>query len=332
MERFIPHPLLPTGQLQTVAGIFSGNPKTPRSSQHAYVSLPDGDKLLVTMDQASHDDGQKPVVLLMHGLGGSDTSSYMLRHSHRLTQAGFPVVRVNHRGCGPAHLDKAREIYHSGRTGDLDATLRFIGERWPGRKSAVIGYSFSGNLLLRYLGAGTHAGEGVPAGMLPPPHVSQALAICPPIDLEFCSHTLISRRNWHIHRYLTLHITKQARAREARRQSGEPIHLPYHLDLRAFDQIYTAPQAGFTSREDYYAECSAKGVLSKIRLPTTILAAEDDPIVPGVIFKDTKLGPKVRLRLSPGGGHMGFINRHVTALGDRRWLDAQVVAWARGVG
>jgi predicted alpha/beta-fold hydrolase len=330
VENFIPHPLLPTGQLQTMAGIFSGIPEMARRTRYEYVSLPDGDRLLVTMDQASHDDGQRPVVVLMHGLGGSDASSYMLRHSYHLTKAGFPVVRVNHRGCGPAHLDKSREIYHSGRTGDLDTTLRFIGERWPGRKTAVIGYSFSGNLLLRYLGAGTHAGEGVIAGMLPPPHVSQALAICPPIDLEFCSRTLISRRNWHIHRYLTLHITKQARAREARRQRGESIHLPHHLDLRTFDQIYTAPQAGFASREDYYAQCSAKGVLSKIIIPTTILAAEDDPIVPGVIFKDAKLAAQVRLRLSPGGGHMGFISRHVTPLGDRRWLDAQIMAWASG--
>jgi predicted alpha/beta-fold hydrolase len=98
--------------------------------------------------------------------------------------------------------------------------------------------------------------------------------------------------------------------------------------LRTFDRLYTAPRAGFASREDYYAQCSAKGELSKIRVPTTILAAEDDPIVPSAIFKDAVLAGQVRLWMVPGGGHMGFISRHMTDLGSRRWLDAQVVAWA----
>jgi predicted alpha/beta-fold hydrolase len=241
-------------------------------------------------------------------------------------------VRANHRGCGPAHLDKAREIYHSGRTGDLDAALRWVDSKWPGRRTLVVGYSFSANLLLRYLGAGTHAAEGVTAGIKPPPHVSKALAICPPIDLEMCSHALLAARNWHIHRYLTYHITKQARAREGRRKIGKPVHLPHRLDLRTFDQIYTAPLAGFASREDYYAQCSAKGVLSDIAIPTTILAAEDDPIVPSRIFGDAPLAAAVRLNVVPGGGHLGFIDRRVTKLGDRRWLDAQVVEWASDVG
>jgi hypothetical protein len=330
MTPFVPHPLIANGHAQTVAGILGKHPPIPNRTIHQQLPLPDGDKLLLSMDLPVRDTPHMPVVLLMHGLGGSGSSSYMLRHSRHLTQAGYVVVRFNHRGSGPTHIDRAREIYHSGRTADIDAALHFIGVRWPGRQSMAIGYSMSGNILLRYLGAGTHPGQGVVEGRLPPTHLSKALAICPPIDLETCSRVLVSPSNWHIHRYLIHHITRQARTLEERTRHIPRTRFPVGIDLRTFDSLYTAPRAGFASREEYYAQCSAKPVLSGINIPTTILSSLDDPIVPASIFQDLPRYESVTLRLEPAGGHMGFISRDMTRLGDRRWLDLQVVEWVQG--
>ncbi len=330
MTPFIPHPLITNGHAQTVAGILGKHPSIPNRTIHQHINLPDGDKLILSIDLPLREDYHKPVVLLMHGLGGSGSSSYMLRHSRHLTQAGYVVVRFNHRGSGPAHLDYAREIYHSGRTADIDAALHFIGIRWPGQESVAIGYSMSGNILLRYLGAGAHPGQGVEEGRRPPSHLSRALAICPPIDLETCSRVLVSPRNWHIHRYLIHHIKRQARTVEARTSHIPRTQFPVGIDLRTFDSLYTAPRAGFASREDYYAKCSAKPVLSRIKIPTTILSSMDDPIVPASIFRDLPKNESVTLRVESAGGHMGFISRDVTKLGDRRWLDLHVVEWVEG--
>jgi predicted alpha/beta-fold hydrolase len=99
------------------------------------------------------------------------------------------------------------------------------------------------------------------------------------------------------------------------------------LNLRIFDELFTAPRAGFKSREDYYKLSSAKPSLSKIRLPTQILGAQDDPIIPPSTFENIILSPETSLRMETRGGHLGFIGHHKTAHGDRRWMDEFVLNW-----
>ena len=49
---------------------------------------------------------------------------------------------------------------------------------------------------------------------------------------------------------------------------------------RQFDERYTAPHGGFRDASDYYARASSLPVIARIRVPTLILHAVDDPIVP----------------------------------------------------
>jgi len=319
---FISHRLLPTGHLQTMVGTLFGGAPQWSGTRYEKIPLPDGDELVLGIDWAPGDDGSKPLILLMHGLGGSGESSYIRRQCYLLNKHGFSVLRFNHRGCGPAALDQARHIYHSGRTADLAATLAYVQRAWPGRRCAVVGYSLSGNLLLRYLGTTAASSH---------PHLVQALAVCPAVDLERSSQALMRPSNWPIDRFFSFHVTRQALAHEARRAPEERRPLRHGLNLRQFDAAYTAPVAGFASRDEYYALSSAKDVLGHIELPTLILAAADDPIVPVASFAGLRLSAQTTLRIEDGGGHMGFISHEVTALGDRRWLDAQVLTWARSL-
>ena len=50
--------------------------------------------------------------------------------------------------------------------------------------------------------------------------------------------------------------------------------------IREFDHQITAPLAGYVSAEEYDTRTSPGPRLTEIRLPTTILAAADDPVVP----------------------------------------------------
>jgi len=103
---------------------------------------------------------------------------------------------------------------------------------------------------------------------------------------------------------------------------------PGHYDLsrldsvktvRQFDDTYTAPYFGFRSAEDYYYRASALRIIDRIMVPTLIITAEDDPFVPAPPFRDPQLtgNPHIDLRISPHGGHCGFIG---DSLGDGRWL------------
>jgi predicted alpha/beta-fold hydrolase len=102
---------------------------------------------------------------------------------------------------------------------------------------------------------------------------------------------------------------------------------PRRMSLRLFDEVYTAPQAGFANARAYYEYASAKPYLPTIKVPTTILAAADDPVCPISAFRDAKCSAQVTTRVESSGGHMGFVAARRTEFGDRRWLDAAVVDW-----
>lgn len=321
LSPFIPHPWLRGGQAQTLAGQVMTGAKTPRTYGVERVTLPDGDQLLLHVDLPANPDkdSSRPLVLLMHGLGGSSESSYILRIGAKLNALGYEVVRFNHRGCGRGGESLARQIYHAGRREDLAATLDYLRDRSPGRDVLVVAFSLSANLLLRFLGEArdSHAH----------PNLQRAMAVCPPIDLEACSQALDARANKHIDVYFTRRLVATAHARASLFEDHGPVAFPQKMTLRLFDELYTAPRAGFRSRSQYYDQSSARHVTNRIATPTLILAAADDPIIPPASFVGVQLSGAVRFQLEPSGGHMGFISARPTRFGDRRWMDVAVIDW-----
>lgn len=319
---FDPHPLIPGGHVQTLAGnVFAGTP-VPVPYDSVHVPLPDGDRLVIHINaprMAIPADAHKPTVLLLHGLGGSSESSYIIRITKKLNARGYTAVRFNHRGCGTGSDGLARQIYHAGRVEDVDACVAHLHTMWPEKKLLLVGFSLSGNMLLRYMG------ERNPKRTAP--NVLQALAVCPPVDLEQCSLALTRRNNWHLDRYYTTQLLKTAAARVRAFPDAPRVEFPQKMNLRLFDELYTAPQGGFKSRDAYYDASSSKHYLHAIDLPTLVLAATDDPIIPARGFEEANFSAATTVRVEKAGGHMGFIGAKTTADGDRRWMDALVLAW-----
>ncbi len=318
MKPFEPHPFLPGGQLQTLAGQLMPKPAPLAAFETLAVALTDGDRTGLHVNLPERDGGGA-VVVLLHGLGGSSGSTYVVRLTAKLNALGFPVVRFNHRGCGAGDAALARGIYHAGRVEDVHAGLIAVARRFPGRKVLPVAFSLSANMLLKLLGDGT--------AMRDLGACAQAMAVCPPVDLELCSRALDARGNWHIDRYYTSRLLATVKARQGLFPEAREPEFPRKMTLRIFDEVYTAPRAGFKDRDAYYDGSSSKHVAHAVTTPTTILAAANDPIIPKESFAGVRFSSAVRLRMERSGGHMGFIAATPTAYGDLRWMDEAVVDW-----
>jgi predicted alpha/beta-fold hydrolase len=319
---FVPHPLFRGGHLQTIAGQLGPPPPEPAPAHRLAVPVSDGDALVLDVDEAPGLAPEAPTVVLLHGLGGTSRSTYNLRLSARLTPLGVRVVRFNHRGMAElAGVPPARGIYHAGRRDDILAALMATAARWPRAELATIGFSLSGNALLALLGEqGATLARSVPS-------LAAAAAVCAPIDLEACSQALSRPVNWPIDRYYTRSMRRLVADRTRRGlEEGQPP-LPAKLNLRLFDEVYTAPRGGFASRDDYYARSSAARVVGDIAVPTLFFAAADDPLVPPESWRGARFSKKVQVYGVRSGGHMGFIARK----GERRFMDAAIVEWLRQV-
>ena len=101
--------------------------------------------------------------------------------------------------------------------------------------------------------------------------------------------------------------------------------------IRDYDSRVTAPLAGFGSAADYYRECSAAPHLGEISVPTLVVGARDDPLIPAGPLETATLSESTRVMLTDGGGHVGFFSRGRRDP-DRYWLDWRLLDWLKAQG
>lgn len=254
-------------------------------------------------------------VLLHHGLEGSSRSGYLISLAQTLLEAGYATHRMNMRSCGGTeHLTNT--LYHSGLTGDVRSIL----EQWreAGRGPRFLaGFSLGGNVTLKFAGESGDAAFALLSG---------AVAVSTPIDLHACVERLGAGENWLYQRK----FVRSLRARYARRHAALPDVFPYR-DLERirtvfdFDDAITAPAFGFGDALNYYRTQSSLRFLPGIRVPTLMIQAQDDPMIPYGLFESATVrgNPSIELVPTEHGGHLGFIARRQP----RFWLDTLILAW-----
>ena len=93
----------------------------------------------------------------------------------------------------------------------------------------------------------------------------------------------------------------------------------------AYDRAITAPLHGFEDEVDYWRRASSKPYLARIRKPTLLISALDDPFIPRSSLPDPRaLPPTVRAEFVPHGGHVGFVEGRpwrATSWAERRAVD-----------
>jgi uncharacterized protein len=261
-----------------------------------------------------------PTLLLLHGLEGSSLAHYMRGMSDKAWAAGWNVVRLNQRNCGNTeHL--SRGLYHSGLTHDPLAVFRELIERDGLDAIAIAGYSLGGNLALKL------AGE---LGDTAPHQLTAVCAVSPTLDLAVCVRALERRSNlayeWNFVRNLKARMRRKAAAFP---HAYTLAPLSRIWSVRQFDEAYTAPHHGFRNAADYYHRASAIRVVDRVRVPTLILTASDDPFVPVEPFRDTPItgNPLLTVRITSHGGHCAFLER-ATSEYDGYWAEREVVRFA----
>lgn len=262
-----------------------------------------------------------PTVLLVHGLEGSSSSSYVLGTAHKAFRAGFNVVRLNVRNCGGTeHLTST--LYHSGLSEDIRGVVEELIAHDGLPEIFLAGFSMGGNLVLKL--AGEFAAH-------PPRELRGVCAVSPSLDLSACADAIERGMN----RLYQWNFMRSLRSRIRRKQRLFPdiydtAHLRRVRTLRQFDDRYTAVHAGFKDAADYYARASALPVVPQISVPTLVIHAQDDPFIPFHSFRAPAIGdnPYVILLAPRHGGHVGFLNEK-TQGEDRHWAENRIVEFFR---
>jgi uncharacterized protein len=282
---------LPGGHLQTLYAALGPAPRVAWRRERW--DTPDGD--FIDLDWAA--DGAGPLLVLFHGLEGGSSSHYARRIAAQVLARGWRCVVPHFRGCsGPAN--RLPRAYHSGDSAELDWILRRL------RPDCAVGVSLGGNVLLKWLG---EQGDGAR------PIVRRAVAVSAPVDLAASGGALERGLNRALYaRHFLVTLRAKAAAKIARHGLAiDARRVAQARTLHEFDDLVTAPLHGFRDADDYWARASSAPWLERIRVPTLLLNALNDPFLPRAALERAtrRRGAHVVLEFPASGGHAGFPGR-----------------------
>jgi predicted alpha/beta-fold hydrolase len=309
-DRFEASWWLPGGHSQTLWPVLTRRVGLDVRSQR--LELPDGD--FVQLDWIGT---RGPIVIVLPGLQGDLGSAYV-RGLLRACQArGWRGVLLNYRGR--VEPNRLPQSYHCGMTCDLHHLAHCLAEQEPETPIAVVGYSVGANICLKWLGEFGMRGQKLP--------VAAAVGVSAPFNLGAVAKKIergFSRvYQWYLLRSLRRDVVRKMDA------LGDDLGIS-RRELRRlntffrFDDRISGPWNGFGGAEDYYARTRSDVLLKHVAVPTLILNANDDPLVPVHLIPHPRdVSDKVTLEITKGGGHLGFVGGR-WPWSPRFWLDTRI--------
>jgi hypothetical protein len=256
---------------------------------------------------SEQSSGDAPWVMLLHGWLGDADSSYVLSLGAHLFAQGYNVFRLNLRDHGGTEQLNVG-LFHSCLLDEVIGAVRAVQQRYHIADLSLAGFSLGGNFALRVAARAEQAGL----------QLRQVVAICPALNPQASDVALAVGPPMYKHYFLS----KWKQVLKVKQQ-----HFPQHYEFDALlrtnsiteltDQLIQR-HAGFADVREYYAAYSLLGdTLRELRVPSRILIAEDDPIVPvcdALLLPDN---PHLHITSSAYGGHCGFI----ASWSGRRWVN-----------
>lgn len=303
---FRPHRLLSNAHLQSVLAssgvrrwLLRGRRAAfERCSEEVILDCGDGVRLQGYHTAQSTRERARGLVVLLHGWEGSVRSTYLLHTGARLVSEGWDVFRLNFRDHGDTHHLNA-EMFHSCRLDEVVGALQDVARRYPARPLALAGFSLGGNFALR-------VALRAPAVGLP---LNYALAVCPAVHPPAILEA-IENAPWFYHAYF-MRKWRESLRRKQKLFPAAARFSPNELgaSMRQLTATMVERHTDFGTLDAYLDGYSIAGDrLADLSIPTTILTASDDPIIPVEGFRELKLSAHTELEIAPAGGHCGFIS------------------------
>ena len=255
--------------------------------------------------QARADTGRGLVVLL-HGWEGCTQSTYMISSGALLYRKGFEVFRLNLRDHGDTHhLNQG--IFHSCRIDEAVGALEAVARQFPTRPLFLAGFSLGGNFALRIALRAPQRGVPLRRVVAISPVIKPANVVCALDEGPF---------------FYRRHFIRKWRDSLRRKQACFPDHYDFSewfklgsiTDKTRYLVEYFGP---FSTLEDYLEGYSVAGkTLVGLRVPSHIISAVDDPIIPVGDLHSIESSECLSIQIVPYGGHCGFI------------ADLSLCAWA----
>ncbi|KAK3261300.1 hypothetical protein CYMTET_29786 [Cymbomonas tetramitiformis] len=247
-----------------------------------------------------------------------------------IEKAGFLSVTLNMRGHGHGNEVSTPRIYRARADDDVKHVCEHIRTQCP-RIAALYGMGFSmgANQLICFLATSNRS--SAPSHDSPgssPRLIDAAVSISNPFDL-----TALNEHFKHgIARAYTGLIAQPLKKILWQGRHQLPISREQFwrgmlsMSVRNFDTHVQVPSMGLETADEYYSICSSRQFAVSIDVPTLVVNAKDDPLVPiyAVPVDQLRKNPHVTLLVTERGGHIGWHTGY-SGISQHSWTDSMAV-------
>jgi predicted alpha/beta-fold hydrolase len=240
---------------------------------------------------------RRGLVVLLHGWEGSSRSNYILGNGARLFSAGFDVLRLNLRDHGDSH-HLNRGIFHSCLLEEVMRALADAQERVSASDWFMAGFSLGGNFTLRVALHGPRYGLSI----------RRAIAVCPVID-PLRAMAAMEEGAAFYQKYYNRKWGRSLRKKQQFFPDDYDYESWFQLDsMREKTRFFATRYYDFPTLESYLDGYSVAGDrLAPLAVPSTILMAADDPVIPVADIQTLPDNPLLELVVTEFGGHCGYL-------------------------
>jgi len=253
------------------------------------------------------------LVVLIHGLGGDATSPYIRAAARATIRCGLSALCFSMRGADGSGED----IFHGGLTEDIRVALASP-DLARYRRVHIMGFSVGGHLALKA------ALDRVDA------RLAAVAAICPPLDLDLATIAFDQPSRAFYRRHVFASVNRVYDRAAARRRFLTPAHEVRRARFcRERDALTVVPRFGFRNPEDYYERESVATRMHHLDIPSLLVAAVYDPIIPAHTLRPAigDASDALTVRWVEPGGHVYFRSNLDLGFGGALGLELQVLQW-----
>jgi predicted alpha/beta-fold hydrolase len=239
-------------------------------------------------------------------------STYLLRCGRSLYRQGYDIFRLNFRDHGDSH-HLNRGLFYAVLLDEVYQAVRQAAELAGDGPVFMIGFSLGGNFVLRILK------KCVSVSFT---NLRHAVSISPVLNPQE-STTQIDRIAFIRKYFLAKWRRSLAKKQELFPELYDFKNVTDLKTIQAVTDVLLAEYSDFPTAQDYFNAYAVMGsAVADINTPTTIITAEDDPIIPIKEFYDLKLNKHIQLIIHSHGGHNGFI----TGFKLQSWYENEIIA------
>ena len=238
------------------------------------------------------------LVILLHGWEGSSDSTYIACTGKALYRRGYEIFRLNFRDHGSSHhLNQG--IFYAVLLEEVFQAVQQICSMAEEKPVFLAGFSLGGNFALRIARQIGHE---------PIKNLGHIVAISPVLDPE--KATLRIDRQPMIRWYFLKKWLQSLQIKQGLFPDGYDFSELYKLNtIMAVTEKMIEQYSDYDSASEYFKGYSIlNNAIDDLSVPTTIVTAADDPIIPVGDFYELKLNQRTELIIHTHGGHNGFID------------------------